>query len=414
MSNPSASKNPSDVTNNEEPIAAEGIAQGTGETNSTAVEPPGLPPEPPRRRRSLRALVVLLLIISVAGFVSYRYFQTPEEVAAELTLLGNIDVRQVDLAFKVAGRIESLFVDEGDTVTAGQTLASLDGRYFEDSLRLAISQRDQASASFERLLNGSRPEEIEQAKAQEATALAALQRAKNDFQRAAELIDDKAISKQEFDASNAAVLEAEAALKSATASRELAVLGPRVEDIEAGLAQLNSAEAQLIIVQRQLADAQLVAPNDGVILTRAQEVGGIVNAGATVFTLTLSTPVWVRTYVGEPDLGSVQPGMQVVVLTDAREGSTAGDGNASDVKPPREYVGHVGFVSPTAEFTPKSVETRELRTSLVYRLRVVVDDPDGGLRQGMPVTVRVEVPGTRRRTFKERLLEAIGLEKFLK
>jgi HlyD family secretion protein len=120
-----------------------------------------------------------------------------------------------------------------------------------------------------------------------------------------------------------------------------------------------------------------------------------VQAGETVFTLTLSSPVWVRTYVNEQDLGTVEPGMKVNVTTDAG----------------REYAGRIGFVSPTAEFTPKTVETRELRTDLVYRVRVVVEDPDGGLRQGMPVTVAVQLPGPRRRTFTERLFDALWLDR---
>lgn len=116
-----------------------------------------------------------------------------------------------------------------------------------------------------------------------------------------------------------------------------------------------------------------------------------------MFTLTLTTPVWVRTYVNEPDLGFVQPGMAAAVTTDSAPG--------------RPYRGHVGFISPTAEFTPKAVETRELRTDLVYRLRVIVDNPDGGLRQGMPVTVRLALPGPRPKPFGRRVKEALYLDR---
>ncbi|MEO8270758.1 MAG: efflux RND transporter periplasmic adaptor subunit, partial [Aureliella sp.] len=239
------------------------------------------------------------------------------------------------------------------------------------------------------------PEEIAQAKAQEATAQAALARAEQDYDRAQQLIKQKAISSQEFDANKAAFLEAQAAVKSAQATVELSVIGPRAEDIAAGRSQVDAAAAQVRIADRRLEDAVLVSPHDGVILTRAREAGAIVNPGETVATLTLTSPVWVRSYVGETDLGNVQPGMLVDVLTDTVSG--------------RSYHGRVGFISPTAEFTPKSVETRELRTSLVYRLRIVVDDPDGGLRQGMPVTVKVEVSGTQPRSFTDRLWEALGL-----
>ncbi len=132
-----------------------------------------------------------------------------------------------------------------------------------------------------------------------------------------------------------------------------------------------------------------MAPNDGFILTRSREIGAIVQAGETVFTLTLTSPVWVRTYVNERDLGLVRPGMPASVT--------------NDTAPDRSYSAEVGFISPIAEFTPKTVETREIRTNLVYRLRVVVDNPDGGLRQGMPVMVKTSLPRPRYLTLWQRL-----------
>ncbi len=164
-------------------------------------------------------------------------------------------------------------------------------------------------------------------------------------------------------------------LASAKEALRLAELGPRIEDVQAAEAELAAAEVEVTKAERRLADSRIIAPSRGVVLTRAREVGAIVQPGETVFTLTLSSPVWVRTYISEPDLGQVRSGAKVEVRT---------DGN-----PRHPYIGHVGFVSPTAEFTPKSVETEELRTRLVYRVRIVVDNPDGGLRQGMPVTVRI-------------------------
>ena len=167
---------------------------------------------------------------------------------------------------------------------------------------------------------------------------------------------------------------AEADAKYAHESQRLAEIGPRREDNDAARALLAQETASIIQIERKLADSNLVAPNDGIILTRSREIGAIVQAGETVFTLTLTTPVWVRTYVNERDLGLIRPGMPASVTT--------------DTAPNRPYSAHIGFISPTAEFTPKTVETREIRTNLVYRLRVVVDNPDGGLRQGMPVTVK--------------------------
>jgi HlyD family secretion protein len=148
-----------------------------------------------------------------------------------------------------------------------------------------------------------------------------------------------------------------------------------VEDIDAARAQLADREAALQVAQRQLTDSDLTAPSQGVVLSRVREVGAIVAAGETVFVLSLTNPVWVRSYVSEMDLGRVKPGMEVSVKID-----TPG---APVLK------GRIGFISPTAEFTPKTVETQELRTALVYRIRIIVPDAGDILRQGMPVTVSV-------------------------
>jgi HlyD family secretion protein len=300
------------------------------------------------------------------------------------------------LSFKVGGRIETLAVDEGDAVAAGQVVATLERRYFEDDLRLAKATRDAAAEALRRLENGSRPEEIAEARALVAERQATLARAKSDLERAELAFRATATSKQDLALAQANRDEAQARLKSAEEALRLAVLGPRQEDIAQARAQLGAEDARVIVAERNSADATLVAPNDGVILTRAREKGAIVLPGETVFALTLTSPVWVRTYADEPDLGFIQPGMPAAVVTDSA--------------PDRPYHGHVGFVSPTAEFTPKTVETRELRTALVYRLRVVVDDPDGGLRQGMPVTVRLALPGPRPKPFWKRVREAFYLD----
>ena len=161
------------------------------------------------------------------------------------------------------------------------------------------------------------------------------------------------------------------------------------EDIDLSRAQLAEKEAAVQVAARQLADADLIAPSAGVVLSRVREAGAIVNAGDTVFVLSLTSPVWVRSYVSELDLGRIRPGQEVELRSD-----TPG---ASPLK------GRIGFISTTAEFTPKTVETRELRTALVYRVRIVADDPEGVLRQGMPMTVTaapgiatVKVSGTSR------------------
>ncbi len=344
----------------------------------------------PGSHRRWRWLPLAVLVLAAAAGAVWYVVNHQVEVETHLVLQGNIDVRQVNLSFKVDGRIETLAVDEGDAVKAGQVVATLDKRYFQDELRVASGMRANLAATLAKLEHGSRPEEIAQARAQTKSKEAILAQARADYARYQEL--DKtpgAISKQELDRYAAQLAVAEADANAAFESQRLIEIGPRTEDIDAARALLAQQRAVITQIERKLADCNLVAPSDGVIFTRSREIGAIVQAGETVFTLTLTSPVWVRTYVSERDLGLIAPGMAAAVTT--------------DTAPDRPYPAHIGFISPTAEFTPKTVETREVRTSLVYRLRVVVDNPDGGLRQGMPVTVRLPLQKPRQRTLWQRI-----------
>lgn len=333
--------------------------------------------EAPIPRRRWRWMIATVLAAVGLGGAAWFYFGRHEKEESQLVLQGNIDVRQVNLSFKVEGRIETLAVDEGDPVRAGEVIATLDKRYFYDALRVERAKRDNLAAILARLEHGSRPEEIAQARAQLAQQQANLTLERANLKRGTELKESGGISKEELDVRRESVAVGEANVKYAEQALRLAEIGPRQEDIDAARAQLQQQEAVVIQSERRLADSDLIAPNDGIILTRAREKGAIVQAGETVFTLTLASPVWVRTYVNERDLGRVRPHMAAEVRTDSA--------------PNKVYTARVGFISPTAEFTPKTVETRELRTDLVYRLRVVVDNPDGGLRQGMPVTVTLNL-----------------------
>jgi HlyD family secretion protein len=367
------------------------IAQGVSplEPPAPASEAHALPvADAPRHRGPPRAVLIVLALAAAGGaawafgLLDARKLGTVlpwrvERARDVLTLHGNVDIRQVDLSFKVGGRIARLAVDEGDAVEAGALLAELDRRYFEDELRLARARREAKAAALARLEHGTRPEEIAQARALVAEREASLARVELSLRRSAQLLARNAATRQELDEVEAAARVARAQLESAREALRLAEVGPRVEDIDAARAELAAAEAELTQAERRFEDARLVAPGAGVILTRAREAGAIVQPGETVLTLTLASPVWVRTYVAEPDLGRVRPGVPVEVRTDGA--------------PSRPYRGRVGYISPTAEFTPKTVETEELRTRLVYRVRIVVEDPDGGLRQGMPVTVRVPI-----------------------
>lgn len=325
------------------------------------------------RKLPLVLVVALLLLLVGAGVGVAFYLDRHRRSSDVLVLQGNVDVREVGLAFQVPGRIESLAVDEGDAVKAGQVVATLETGYFEDAVHSAEAAAESAKAELARLKNGSRPEEIEQARAMTEERRVAAANARADFTRFAQLMDGGGVSRQAFDAAKAALDRAEAQLKSAQAAQRLSEIGARAEDVEAAAARLSRAQAELADARRRLGDARLIAPGDGIVQTRVREKGSYVNVGEAVFGLTLPKPLWVRAYIAEPDLGAVRQGMEAEIATDSPAG--------------KRYRGHVGFVSPVAEFTPKSVETRELRTDLVYRLRVIVDDADAALKQGMPVTV---------------------------
>lgn len=290
-------------------------------------------------------------------------------------LYGNVDVRQVRLAFRVGGRIGDMHLEEGDQATSGDLLAALDRDTLDIQVSLAEAEVASHEANLRKYETGSRPEEIAQAQASVAELQAALDNAVSVLERRGQLLRDGHISRQAYDDALAQKTEAEARLSAAQEALDLALAGFREEDIAVARANLLAAEARLARARTDLADTALYAPAAGTILSRIQEPGAIVAAGEPVYTLSLSDPVWVRTYVAEPDLGRVHPGMPAEVIT--------------DTAPDRPYSGHIGFISPVAEFTPKTVETPDLRTDLVYRMRVIVDNPDLGLRQGMPVTVRL-------------------------
>jgi HlyD family secretion protein len=297
----------------------------------------------------------------------------------ELTLYGNVDVRQVELGFRVAGRLKTMAAEEGQLVHAGMVVASLDARAFEDDLHLAEADVAVQDATAKKLVAGNRPAEIARGRAAVDEAVAAQQNARLALDRAQRLLDLNAIAQSSLDDALAASRTADARLASAIEGHRLLLQGSRREDIAAGKASLQAAEARLAAAQTALDDTRLVAPSEGVVITRVREPGAIVSPNDVVYVVSLTSSVWVRAYVAEPQLGKLRLGMEVAVIT--------------DTSPQHPVRAHLGFISPTAEFTPKAVETPELRTDLVYRLRIIVDEPNGGLHQGMPVTVLVRTEG---------------------
>jgi HlyD family secretion protein len=327
---------------------------------------------------NIKAVRAGLLITGLAAWGAWELSQrwSADSANGGLTLYGNVDIREVQLGFRVAGRLQSMALEEGDAVAAGELLATLDDEPMREAVAAAEAGVMEAQARVDRAHSGSRPQEILQAEAQVREARAAVDNAEQTLKRQRELMEKGLTSQNLLDAAIANHDQAAARLAASSETLALAVEGTRVEDIAAAEASLATANALREQALTQLADTELRAPAAGVILTRVREPGSILGVGAPVYTLSLTETVYVRAYVDEPRLGLLAPGARVRVKTDSSD---------------RVYEGQVGFISPRAEFTPKTVETTSLRTDLVFRLRIVVGDADEGLRQGMPVTV--EFPG---------------------
>ncbi|EMI5491911.1 secretion protein HlyD [Providencia stuartii] len=322
------------------------------------------------KRRSIFIIFIVIVIGLIIG--GYYWYQSQQDKT--LTLYGNVDVRTVNLGFRVGGKLTALAVDEGAKISQGQSLGQLDDTPYINALNKAKGVRDSAKAQLTMKEKGYRTQEVAQVESEVAQKQAAWQYAESFYKRQQGLAASRVISANELDNAKTNRNQALAALKAAQDKLNQYQSGFRQEEIAAARGEWLQAEAAVAQAELDLADTQLIAPSDGTILTRAIEPGTIIGAGNTVFSVTLTDPVWVRAYVNEPNLGLAVPGKEVLLYTDSR--------------PNTPYHGTIGFVSPTAEFTPKSVQTPELRTDLVYRLRIIVNDPDDALRQGMPVTVR--------------------------
>lgn len=332
-----------------------------------------------KRRILLAAVIAIVAIVAIAALATRGFGLFDHRAHDRLTLSGNVDIRQVDLGFRVGGRIAAIAVEEGAHVDAGARLASLDPQPLQDQLAIDRAQLALAAAQLDKAHNGNRSQDIAQAQARLRELRAQKVKAKEDLDRRSALVESGAVSHALLDATRAQYLAAQAEVEGAQQALSLQRAGARREDIAAATAQHAQALAQTGKTQTDLADSELHAPNAGVILTRAREPGAIVQPGETVLTLTIDRPMRVRAYIDEDDLGRISPGMAVEVGTD---GGT------------HPYHGTIGYISPTAEFTPKTVQTRDLRTDLVYRIRVIVDDPDDRLRQGQPVVVSVAAART--------------------
>ncbi len=380
--------------------------------------------------------VAVLMIVAIVGIFLFRWYRSDNSHV--ISLSGNIELTEVDIAFKVPGKLQERLVDEGDPVRKGMVVARLDQEqlrhqhdrakavlasaesrlvqlrtgieYQTETVRGQIEQRqaelNSAEANLRDLLAGSRSQEIEQARAAVERARTEHERAEKDWSRALVLYRNDDISTSDHDQFKARYESAMAVLKQAEETLALVVEGPRKEAIEAARAQvarsraslklaeaaqldlkrtrqeletrkaeIEQARAELANIESQLNDTVAVSPIDGLVLVKAAEVGEILAAGTAVVTVGDLDHPWLRGYINEKDLGRVKLGAAVKVATDSF--------------PNKTYRGRISFIASEAEFTPKQIQTPEERVKLVYRIKIDVENPGRELKSNMPADATI-------------------------
>ena len=328
-------------------------------------------------QRKFLFIFISACALAIAGAASWYFGKHRSAGADTLTLYGNADIREVQLAFNNTERIATMQVKEGEQIRQGQLLATLDTVRLARNVDLQQAQWASQQQVVSRLETGNRPEEISKAQADVEAARIAADNATHTYQRLLALVSKHFVAQQQADDALASADAAQARYHALQETLKLVQIGSRKEDIAAAQAMLQANQAALEIARKALADASLYAPDNGIIQERILEPGDMASPQRPAYTLALTDPIWVRAYVQGADLGKLQQGMRAEVSTDSYPG--------------KRYRAWVGYISPTAEFTPKSVETTEVRSSLVYQIRVFVCNPQGELRMGMPATVTIHL-----------------------
>lgn len=326
-------------------------------------------------KRRLAVFLVSILLLVAAGYAWLQRLHT--DAVGTLTLYGNVDIREVQPAFNASGHVTEILVQEGASVKRGELIATLDDARYAAGLALAKAQMHNQQQILERFLAGSRPEDVAQAKATMEALQATYMNDEANYRRYATLATASAVSIQQRDSAKAAFDATRQQYEAAKQAYILAVKGPRSEDIAAARAAYDASVAAVALAQQEFDYTRLYAPADGIVENRILEPGDMASPGTPVFTIALPSPLWVRAYVPENELGRIRLGMPATVSTDSY--------------PERVYHGWVGYLSPASEFTPKAVETPALRTALVYQLRVFVCDARDELRLGMPASVHLDL-----------------------
>ncbi|MFT5701832.1 MAG: HlyD family secretion protein [Desulforhopalus sp.] len=326
-----------------------------------------------------RIVVVLVLVLIVAaGIYGKKWYKTQDINGGNgvLKIYGTIDIRDISLAFNEQERITEVLVEEGTRVKKGQVLARLKNDRIEAAISETSARIGAQAEVVKRLKAGSRPQEIDQAQAEVEAAQVQVANSQQVMTRLEQTSVNGATSKQDVDNARSILLVERAQLKVKQKALNLIMEGPRQEDIAAAEWQLEALQAGLVQLNVRLADMTLTAPIKGIIQSRILEPGEIAGPQRPVLIMALTDPKWVRAYVTEPDLGRIRLGLKARVFSDSFPG--------------QPLDGWIGFISPVAEFTPRAVQTEDLRTKLVYEVRVFVPDSEDRLRLGMPVSVIVD------------------------
>jgi HlyD family secretion protein len=322
-----------------------------------------------------RILLIGIITVVIAGVLYYFFTQDKEEGNDFIKVSGNIEATEVDVGFKISGRIVSRFFEEGDWVDQGKVLAKLDDDDLRDRFEVARATLMSAQARLSKLLAGSRPEEIREAEAAMNQSKSDLENKEAHYERLKPLFERGVIPKDTLDNAEAAFKMAKASLQRATETYLLVKEGPRKEDIDDARAQVEQARASLKLTETQLSYTTLYSPISGVVLVKSGEIGEVVNPGTSIVTLADIENVWLKAYIPETDLSKVKWGQEVIVTTDLR--------------PRKEYKGRISFISSQAEFTPKQIQTEKERVTLVYRIKVDISNTDRELKPGMPADGKI-------------------------
>ncbi|HUJ80157.1 MAG TPA: efflux RND transporter periplasmic adaptor subunit [Nitrospiria bacterium] len=319
--------------------------------------------------KRVRMMLIALVVVGAAT-AAWWYAAVESRNGGVIRLSGNIEATETDVSFKIRGTIVQRPVDEGMWVEKGALIAKLEDHDLVQSVELADASLKVAQSKLNELLAGSRPQEIKASLEQLNQAESDLELSRREYERVKALYEQQLAPASSMDNVETAYHVAQAAATRARQLYDLVKEGPRKEEIASARASVDQARQNLDLAKIQLTYATLIAPTSGIVLTKSAEVGEVVSAGTPVVTLGDLDHVWLRAYVNETDLGRIAWGQDVDVTTDTFPG--------------KRYHGTIGFISSEAEFTPKSVQTEKERVTLVYRIKVYLDNPNRELKPGMP------------------------------